>query len=157
MVLGIGVRQALFWTLLGTALMTLAVAADNEFKATADVMQVGVHEFRLEQCVVSFSGPTHRGTLSLQLPSPCQFHRGSKGEPRFVTTKDALVLLVESSRRSPSNSTGVLKALCDTQIQGIVIRPEGVFASKAISKVKACPPFQWDEKMFLTFAEEPSR
>ncbi|AIS12531.1 hypothetical protein JM49_12825 [Pseudomonas chlororaphis subsp. aurantiaca] len=86
--------------------------------------------------------------IDLSLKWPCQFHRDPSGMLRTKQVGTRQVILVESSEQLPSPSQD-----CRTEIQGLRSTGQGLEASSAVSRVTACPPFQWDEKMFIGLFE----
>ena len=100
------------------------------------------------KCNLQFLRNSGSSTVSLQLEPPCHFHRDVRGQLRVVSHRQKIVILVESSRPNRKHAGD-----CDTRIQGISIISNQVVPSKVISKVALCPPFQWDEKMFVALSE----
>ncbi|QLL16158.1 hypothetical protein [Pseudomonas chlororaphis] len=86
--------------------------------------------------------------IDLSLKWPCQFHRDPSGMLRTKQVGTRQVILVESSEQLPSPSRD-----CRTEIQAIRSTGQGLEASSAVSRVTACPPFQWDEKVFIGLFE----
>ncbi|AZE49418.1 hypothetical protein C4K04_3748 [Pseudomonas chlororaphis] len=86
--------------------------------------------------------------IDLSLKWPCQFHRDPSGTLRTRQVGTRQVILVESSEPLPSPSLD-----CRTEIQALRSTGQGLEASSAVSRVTACPPFQWDEKMFIGLFE----
>ncbi|EJL06763.1 hypothetical protein [Pseudomonas chlororaphis] len=87
--------------------------------------------------------------IDLSLKWPCQFHRDPSGTLRTRQVGTRQVILVESSEQLPSPSRD-----CRTEIQALRSGSgQGLEASSAVSRVTACPPFQWDEKMFIGLFE----
>jgi len=86
--------------------------------------------------------------IDLSLKWPCQFHRDANGTLRTKQVGTRQVILVESSEPMPSPSRD-----CRTEIQAIRSTGKGLEASSAVSRVAACPPFQWDEKVFIGLFE----
>ena len=86
--------------------------------------------------------------IDLRLKWPCQFHRDATGKLRTKEVGERQVLLVENSEQLPSPSKD-----CRTEIQAIRSTEQGLEASTAVSRVAACPPFQWDEKVFIGLFE----
>ncbi|CAI8994054.1 hypothetical protein [Pseudomonas chlororaphis] len=86
--------------------------------------------------------------IDLSLKWPCQFHRDPSGTLRTKQVGTRQVILVESSEQLPSPSQD-----CRTEIQALRSTGQGLEASSAVSRVTACPPFQWDEKMFIGLFE----
>lgn len=86
--------------------------------------------------------------IDLRLKWPCQFHRDSSGKLRTKQVGERQVILVENSEQQPSPSKD-----CRTEIQAIRSAEQGLEASSAVSRVTACPPFQWDEKVFIGLFE----
>jgi hypothetical protein len=97
-----------------------------------------------EECHLVYSSPLNKGDLILRVIPPCGFHRSPDGKVRIMPTPKGDVLLIESSR--PHSN---FPKRCHTQIQGIRISLEQVKISSEVSKVLMCPPFQWDDVMFL--------
>lgn len=86
--------------------------------------------------------------IDLRLKWPCQFHRDASGKLRTQQVGARQVMLVESSEQMPPPSQD-----CRTEIQAIRSTEQGLEASPAVSRVAACPPFQWDEKVFIGLFE----
>ncbi|MGN7744067.1 hypothetical protein ACTJKT_29310 [Pseudomonas sp. 22526] len=87
--------------------------------------------------------------IDLSLKWPCQFHRDASGALRTKQVGARQVILVESSEPMPAPSRD-----CRTEIQAIRGGSgQGLEASSAVSRVAACPPFQWDEKVFIGLFE----
>jgi len=86
--------------------------------------------------------------IDLRLKWPCQFHRDASGTLRTRQVGTRQVILVESSQQQPAPSQD-----CRTEIQAIRNTGQGLEASSAVSRVTACPPFQWDEKVFIGLFE----
>ncbi|MDB5559712.1 MAG: hypothetical protein JWQ36_2646 [Enterovirga sp.] len=95
-------------------------------------------------CQLQWTTQGGAGDLELGLPQPCQFHRDRNGAIRIRSVGSAEHVLVESVTRSPESP-----GQCVTQIRGIAVAAGAVAASPHVSKVAACPPVQWDEKMFI--------
>jgi hypothetical protein len=133
---------------LAAVVVTFGTVTD---KATADPTQtaaIGAFELRLSQlsnrCMLTYTAPPIEGSFELQLSPPCDFHRHLDGKPRVISLSSGAVILVESSGPNFQHPGD-----CKTQIQGIRITKQQVFVSQRIAKVASCPPFQWDEKMFI--------
>ena len=45
------------------------------------------------------------------------------------------------------------RPLCDTRVRGVVVAEDGVRLPEREQRVGACPPFAWDEQMFVYFVE----
>ncbi|PXX52819.1 hypothetical protein SAMN05660489_06013 [Pseudomonas sp. LAMO17WK12:I10] len=87
--------------------------------------------------------------IDLSLKWPCQFHRDPSGTLRTKQVGTRQVILVESSEQLPPPSRD-----CRTEIQALRSGSgQTLEASAAVSRVTACPPFQWDEKMFIGLFE----
>jgi hypothetical protein len=97
-------------------------------------------------CKLTYTAASTEGSIELQLPPPCDFHRSRDGKVRVISLRETDIILVESSRPN-SKYPGD----CETRIQGIKLTAQQVFVSRGVSRVAACPPFQWDEKMFTGF------
>lgn len=86
--------------------------------------------------------------LKLLLKWPCQFHRDPNGRLRTKRVGSTPVLLIESSEKMPAPSQD-----CHTEIQALRAIEGGLEPSPAVSQVASCPPFQWDEKVFIGLFE----
>jgi hypothetical protein len=117
--------------------------AENATKARFDNRQVELieHEGRC-----SLTDGERR--IDLLIKWPCQFHRDDEGELRTVEVAGAEVMLVESSEKMPTPSKD-----CRTEIQAVRTQGDELEPSPSISRVSACPPFQWDEKVFIGLFE----
>jgi hypothetical protein len=102
-------------------------------------------EGRAGRCVVR---PTDGEVIELSLPAPCDFHRGPSGAPRVESPAGEPTVLVEWSVRDST-----LPNDCDTQLQALRMHSGRVQASEHVSRVAACPPFQWDAKIFFALFE----
>ena len=106
--------------------------------------ELSLVQTKKEECHLVYSSPLNKGDLTLQVIPPCSFHRSPDGKVRIMPTPKGDVMLIESSRPHPD-----LPKDCQTRIQGVRINREHVKISSSISKVTMCPPFQWDDVMFL--------
>ena len=88
------------------------------------------------------------GELDLLLDWPCRFHLDTHGALRTRQVGDSHVLLVESSEALPASSRN-----CRTTLQAVRSGRHGLEASPAVSRVATCPPFEWDEKVFIGLFE----
>ena len=86
---------------------------------------------------------TNANSFRLDIPWPCDFHRGPDDAVRTMTFDDTLIFLLENSKAHPD-----LPDDCVTQVQAVKAIDGGWQASEYTDKVAACPPFQWDEMMF---------
>ena len=87
---------------------------------------------------------TNPSSVALDLPAPCAFHRAPSAEIRTVQHADSIVLLIESSIPLPQSAGD-----CDTKLKAVAIESGNVVVSPHTDQVASCPPFQWDEKVFL--------
>jgi hypothetical protein len=90
-------------------------------------------------------------TLALNVPAPCYFNRDSVGNIRVVERDGVHILLVENSTPDPDPAN---KGDCITWAQGIVIAQDGLHIIPTPTRVAACPPLAWDEKVFTSFGED---
>jgi hypothetical protein len=88
------------------------------------------------------------GNLSLLLKWPCRFHLDTQGAVRVQQVGSSHVLLVENSEAMDPPSRD-----CRTTLQAVRISDHGLEASPVVSQVAACPPFEWDEKVFIGLFE----
>lgn len=95
-------------------------------------------------CVVEVPRSGRPLRLASKLPAPCQFHRDRAGQPRTVRHGKEQRLLMESSRPHPTSAGD-----CITKVRGIAVTGRRARLSPHTSTVAACPPFQWDEAMFM--------
>lgn len=86
--------------------------------------------------------------LDLQLEWPCRFHLDRHGVLRTRQVGSSHVLLVESSEAMPPPDRD-----CRTTLQAVRSGSHGLEASPVVSRVAACPPFEWDTKMFIGLFE----
>ncbi|MFC5699302.1 hypothetical protein ACFPU0_27685 [Pseudomonas sp. GCM10022186] len=136
--------HALLCTALCIALPACAQSgADTATQARFGERQLALQE-REGRCALVEPG---QANLDLQLKWPCQFHLDQEGGLRTRQVGDNRVLLVESSEKVPDSQD------CRTEIQAIRAHGNGLEASRAVSRVAACPPFQWDEKVFIGLFE----
>ena len=91
---------------------------------------------------------TKAGTEALGIPWPCNFHRQEDGTIRSVSSDGSSIVLVESSRPDPDYSGD-----CITRIRAVRIENGAVEISTGTSSVATCPPFDWEQKMFLGLFE----
>ena len=106
----------------------------------------------LQDCKLSYVAGPNSGAIPLLLSAPCQFASDATGSVRVVESAGVLVLIVESSQRSPPLVPGGANVDCDTRLRGVVVTPTGVHLSPGTQLVATCAPALWDEKMFHVFA-----
>ncbi|MCY1287968.1 hypothetical protein D9M70_369850 [compost metagenome] len=135
-------------TLLCTALCIALPACAQSGADTATRARLGERQLALKdqdgRCVLEEPG---QASLALQLKWPCRFHLDAEGGLRTRQVGETRVLLVESSERMPDSQD------CRTEIQAVRTLGNGLQPSTAVSRVAACPPFQWDEKVFIGLFE----
>lgn len=134
--------------LLCTALCIALPACAQSGTDTATRARIGERQLALKEhdgrCALVEPG---QAGLDLQLKWPCQFHLDREGGLRTRQVGENSVLLVESSEKVPDSQD------CRTEIQAVRTHGNGLEASKAVSRVAACPPFQWDDKVFIGLFE----
>lgn len=86
---------------------------------------------------------TSASSSSLEIPWPCDFHRGPDNTVRTITAGNTVIFLLENSQPHPD-----LPDDCVTQLQAVKVNDSDMHVSEYTDKVAACPPFQWDKKMF---------
>lgn len=131
-----------------TALCIVLPACAQSDADTSTQARIGERRLALQEhdgrCALVEPG---QANLDLQLKWPCQFHLDRAGGLRTRQVGENRVLLVESSEKMPDSQD------CRTEIQAVRTHGNGLEASKAVSRVAACPPFQWDEKVFIGLFE----
>lgn len=134
--------------LLCTALCIALPACAQSGADTATQASLGERQLALKEhdgrCALVEPG---QAGLDLQLKWPCRFHLDREGGLRTRQVGENRVLLVESSEKLPDSQD------CRTEIQAVRTHGNSLEASKAVSRVAACPPFQWDEKVFIGLFE----
>jgi hypothetical protein len=110
------------------------------------------------KCLITYVGQKQKGALVLGIKPPCQFVRDYKTAPLSYTYKDAqyaTVLIIVGAIGDPESEDPLMKQQCGTQAQGILIRHEGISASKRIVRGDIwCPAKGADEKEFWMFAHK---
>jgi hypothetical protein len=101
------------------------------------------------ECLLRWENAGESEEIGLQVPSPCQLHRGPGGEVRVKTSGGKQYVLIESASRQAGAAQD-----CITFVRALVIEASAVRASPHTARVAACPPFQWDEKMFTALFEK---
>ncbi|MDJ0656367.1 MAG: hypothetical protein QNJ40_19565 [Xanthomonadales bacterium] len=87
--------------------------------------------------------PKTHAVMDLLIPAPCQVHRTTQGTVRVHQESGRHYFLVESSRPHPE-----LPDDCETHLQSVMVYQGTVTPSSLSDRVAACPPFQWDTKVF---------
>lgn len=130
-------------------LNTTACADTDAVSTNARNVNIGGISFSLadnaKQCQLRFGDRT----VNLEIPWPCDFHRGPDNEIRIKAFNNESVFLIEYSRPHPE-----LPNDCETRLQAVKVANNVLRASEHTELVAACPPFQWDEKMFMGLFED---
>lgn len=129
-----------------------AVAPAAQAVEGAEKARVAGYEFTLRGKELSYSGALGDDVLKLEEQAPCHLHRDDDGNVRSMKVNGATVFLIECFLEKKASVDGS-RRLCDTTLRGVVIRERGVTLPDKGQTVGACPPFQWDQKMFAFFAE----
>ena len=95
------------------------------------------------RCVIAWSGKGRAEDLVVDIPAPCALHKDLEGSIRFFDKGGRRIALIESSAPDPARGDS-----CITHVRGVIFDENGAELSEGISKLAACPPFQWDQKMF---------
>ncbi len=103
-------------------------------------------------CIVRARREAGNIDLRLSVSSPCALHRDRDGAIVTRVVNGTHVLLVERSERDATRPGS-----CDTRVQAIAVTPDAVRVSKAVERVAMCPPFQWDDVMFLALLKSVER
>ena len=90
-----------------------------------------------------FEDLSAKRAIDLVIPYPCSVHRDPDGEVRIVEVSGSKLVVVESSIPDPD-----FPADCRTSLQALRITGDSLEASSYSDTVAACPPFQWDRKVF---------
>lgn len=127
------------------SLLTLSAcaAAGDEATQARFAGQPLILEERNGQCLLRSEDDKQQ--LPLQLKWPCQFNLDTDGTLRTEMLGETPVLLVENSLvlASPSRD-------CRTEVQAVRKLPDGLLeASPVTNLAAACPPFDWDQKLFF--------
>jgi hypothetical protein len=103
-------------------------------------------------CILAYGDGAAEHQLPLKLPSACQLHRDTTGAVRVHETAGGRhIFLVEHSVPNPERPGD-----CRTQVQAVVLSPDGAHRSSAVDSVAACLPAHWDDVMFLgLFDKQP--
>lgn len=128
--------------LLGLLLWPAALTANDTEEAKIGDLLLQLSESQ-GACRLQVVGPAP-SSVALDLPAPCAFHRDPSAEIRTVQHADSIVLLIESSIPLPESPGD-----CDTRLKAVAIEAGKVVVSPHTDQVASCPPFQWDEMMFL--------
>ena len=120
---------------------------------TDTVAGVGVRILGANACVLVYGDGAEERRVPLQLPSPCRLHRDTDGSVRVHDTAGGRhVFLVEHSVPDAERPGD-----CRTQIQAVVLAPDGAHPSTGVERVATCLPAHWDEVMFLgLFDKQPA-
>ena len=114
--------------------------------------RVGAYDFRFTGRELFYASESDSGYMTLDVSVPCRLHQDHKGEVRTAETKSGTVFLIECSTVQPRSPEGA-RRLCKTTIRGVVVKAHSVILSDKWQTVSMCPPFEWDEKMYLYFVE----
>lgn len=123
--------------------LSACAAADDSVTQARFADQLLKLEERNGGCLLRTADDTQR--LPLKLRWPCQFNLKHDGRLRTEMLGDTPVLLVENSLvlTSPSRD-------CRTEVQAVRTLPGGLLeASPVTNLAAACPPFDWDQKLFF--------
>lgn len=119
--------------------------------AAVETAEIGGYEFHLEGDRLRYVGPGGANSaFVIDASSPCRLSRDPEGRVRTHETSAGLVFLVVCSR--VERHVGG-RPLCDTLVRGVVVAENGVRLPDREQRVGACPPFAWDEQMFVYFVE----
>jgi hypothetical protein len=120
--------------------------------ATAgEVAEIAGYEFHLAGHRLRYLAPDgSASTLAIDAPSPCRLSRDPDGRVRTHEVRSELVFLVVCSEVEREIAG---RPFCDTRIRGVVVGDDGVRLPDREQRVGACPPFPWDEQMFVYFVE----
>lgn len=129
--------------LLSLAFLSLGACAADDNTATQTRLgeQVLTLEGRNGQCLLRSDSQQ----LPLKLKWPCQFNLRADGTLRTEMLGETPVLLIENSLvlTAPSRD-------CRTEVQAVRKLPSGLLeASPVTNLAAACPPFDWDQKLFF--------
>lgn len=114
------------------------VPIQKNIQEKVDGYTVSLHE-KVKKCQLKVGDRQ----LELRIPWPCDFHRNLKNELRIKTLDNVAIVLIEASLRHPTMIDS-----CDTRVQAVKFFKQEVIVSEYVNEVAACPPFQWDDKVF---------
>ncbi len=134
-------RRYLALSLCCLALNACAASGDDTATQARLGDQLLVLEERSGQCLLRSADQQ----LPLKLNWPCRFNLRADGSLRTEMLAETPVLLVENSQPPTAPSRD-----CRTEVQAVRQLPGGLLeASPATNLAAACPPFDWDQKLFF--------
>lgn len=122
--------------------------APKPLRLTVGKVQVSL-EARNGKCHAISSQGGSATQQELDIPWPCHFHTNRAGEIRTIRENGYAYGIIESSRPKPKPS-----ADCETYLQSIRIKGAITEVSQHKDQVASCPPFQWDEYIFLELFDQ---
>ncbi|MBM7069315.1 hypothetical protein [Actibacterium sp. 188UL27-1] len=123
-----------------TMMVTAAQADDRAILADGEMAVLSGRT----GCHVVMMTEARDQVVELDVSGLCQLHRDSTGAPRSVEGPVGRIFLVEQSVPATDGSGD-----CDTQVQAVAVGEDGLVVAPNTARVASCPPFQWDEVMFL--------
>ena len=129
--------------LAGMAILLSATAAFADDRASVGAVQLALLPDGSACRLLQLGADTDQ-VIRLPLAGLCQFHRDPGGALRVMDSPDGAIFLVETAVPK-SDSPGD----CDTQVLAVRMTANGPVAAATPARVASCPPFQWDDVMFL--------
>lgn len=123
-----------------------AAASTSETVASSSVSVAGVTLTLVDNAGACWleEGTPNASRRPLDLPAGCTFHRDKTGAVRTLEAHGKTFALVEHSAPSPASPGD-----CVTRLRGLQVTGGTVRIAPAAARVAACPPFAWDDVMFL--------
>jgi hypothetical protein len=120
----------------------LGASAQETYQTVGVVLRI---EQENDQClVVAVGADSVPRKMALDIPAPCAFHRDTAGAVRTFSRNGVTIALLEHSMKRTDGLSG-----CRTRLQPIELGAAGEISKKPVRRVAACPPFQWDQKVFV--------
>jgi hypothetical protein len=133
-------HRLLIASILASLTMTAARAED---RAALQDMTFALVSDRTA-CRLVQMAPAGDVVLRLPLTGLCTFHRDATGALRVMDTPEGPVFLIETSHPVAEGAPD-----CNTAVLAVRVTPDGAVPAPEPARVAACPPFQWDDVMFL--------
>lgn len=131
-------------TLAGTLLLSLCACAEQKTPTAVGLTKADFagQSVRLSddqgRCTLSRTG---NPTLTLDMKWPCRFSEDQQQKLRVENFRQAQIIMVERSDRLPAPSQD-----CETDLQAVRLY-KGKLEASPVSRVTACGPGYWDQKV----------
>ncbi|MEL6521441.1 MAG: hypothetical protein AAFQ66_10790 [Pseudomonadota bacterium] len=124
-------------------LASMAGVAWGDDRATIGEIEIVVLSSR-DGCRIVMMSQHGDQVEPLALSGLCTLHRNEEGAVRQVSGPDGPIFLVEHSVAARDGSGD-----CLTNVQAVAVSEQGLVVAPNPALVATCPPFRWDEVMFL--------